>query len=1412
MKIRSHLALVILVTLLPVLVFAGAILVHFDRQTREGNEQRLVETARALSVAVDQQIKIAEALLQSLGSSRHLQDLSLREFDPAAPALLATQRTWDAISLYDASGRRIFDTRPRRATPAPDRKNVETIRFVARTGVPLVAAAPGDQPGLPRIVAAVPVVRDETVAYVLSATLTSKALSDVLARQPLGDDTVCLLLDGRGVAVAASRGGQPLLAAPGLATDLPARLGTSGDGVAATIGAKGRSVYRAFSRSPVTEWTVVLSVPRVVVDAQLRSSLGLLLALAGAAALLGVLAAAYGARRIVVRVATLTSAAAALAAGRRVAVAPSNLMEVNEVVQALEQAGEDLRRHEAATLALASVGRELNERLELGHVTNQIVSAVLGLFHAHRVALYQVEPDGNGLVCVATAGALDPAKWLGQRLPRSAGVSGLALAEARLVTSTNANGNPALTVPEWMREALRNEPPGVVTAVPLRGRGEMLGVLSLGYEAGNVLADSESRLLSAFADQAAVALAHARLFEEAERRRRSAEALGEVGHLLSQSLDPHEVEQRIVDNSRALLGAGAAVLYRLDAETDELIPLAVSGGPAAGGSANAILPAGVARQAVQARHGFVSADVLSDPQVFLPLELRAKTEASDCRSTLAVPLMAQGRVIGALSVGDRMGRTFAIDDIRTARALADQAAVAMVNARLHAEMRERLTQSETMLAVSHQLSGALDVAETMRLVARETARAIGADMVGAFLADPTHSFFRPIAGYHVPKHLLQDFMTHAIPLKGHRALEDAWDTQHAVFSTNTALDPRVDQAVLARFPHRSSIFCPMIVQGEPIGGLFVAWFEQEQTPTPAELRLLEGIGRQAGVAIANTRLVEELKTRQGRLESMLAINAELSRIQPVDSLLVRIAEACGRMLDATSVLFRLVADDELVPHCQWGEATESMASASLKVGEGLAGTVAATGELLVIDDPASDPRVNPLTRESLRRSGVRAFLGVPIKVADQVAGVLTVRTHREEGFSPADVEMARILASQSAIALENSRLYQEIRSSFEQLTNTQKQLVQAQKMGAVGLLAAGVAHDFNNILTVVRGRSQLLLTRLAAGSPERRDIELIDQAAARAVGLTRQLLAVGRKQKLQPKPLDLNALVAGVAPMLRRLIGEHIELVLEPAGGIGQVMADAGQLEQVIINLVENARDAMGDGGSVTIATANRDLEAPLAHGPAEIPPGHYVTFSVADTGCGMDAATLVRIFEPTRLGLSTVHGIVHQSGGHIGIDSIVGRGTRFTIYLARTAAAIDVLGGPTAPALPKGRETVLVVEDDTEVLGLASDILRACGYSVLQSGDPAEAARLAERHRGTIDLLLTDMVMSELAGPALARRIASSHPETRILYMSGDIDASVVVREDGDPAGSFLQKPFTAELLARAVRSALDAIETVVA
>jgi two-component system, cell cycle sensor histidine kinase and response regulator CckA len=601
-----------------------------------------------------------------------------------------------------------------------------------------------------------------------------------------------------------------------------------------------------------------------------------------------------------------------------------------------------------------------------------------------------------------------------------------------------------------------------------------------------------------------------------------------------------------------------------------------------------------------------------------------------------------------------------------------------------------------------------------------------------------------------------------------------------------------------------------------LGGLFAIWFEEERRFTPAELRLVEGLGRQAAIALGNARLVEELTTREARLEALLIVNRELSCIQPVESLLARIAEACGRLFEAHSAAFRVVEGDELVLSATWGTTDESLASGRLRVTESLAGIVATTGEPLIVTDPAADPRVSPARRESLRQLGVRSFLGVPVKLADSVIGVLTVRSVQEDGFSAADLEMAKAFASQAVVALENSRLYQETQGALQELSRTKDQLVQSQKMEAIGQLAGGIAHDFNNLLTVITGRSRLVLARVRAGDPIRRDVELIDQAAERAAALTGQLLAFSRKQVLRPKPLDLNALVGDLAPILRRLIGEHIQLVITAGGELGHVMADPGQLEQVVINLVVNARDAMPHGGTVTIGTQNRPAQHADAHLHGQVPPGHYVALMVQDSGWGMDQGTLDKIFEPffttkppgkgTGLGLSTVYGIVRQSGGDIGVDSTVGRGTTFTIYLPRIDEPADPHEGQAIPApLAQGEATILLVEDDTEVRELASELLKSCGYTVLETGDPLEALVIGERHRGEISLLISDIVMPAMWGPALAAQLRRHH-DLCVLYMSGYTDEMLAAQGTVEPVAPLLRKPFSLEALARAVRDTLVA------
>ncbi len=738
------------------------------------------------------------------------------------------------------------------------------------------------------------------------------------------------------------------------------------------------------------------------------------------------------------------------------------------------------------------------------------------------------------------------------------------------------------------------------------------------------------------------------------------------------------------------------------------------------------------------------------------------------------------------------------------------------NVRLHEEVREKLAHTETLLAVSQAVTSTLDATEMMRRVARETGRVLGADMAGAFLADPEQRFLRPIAGYHVPPHLLGDFMTFTIPLKGHRILEEAWERGQPVSSSDVGADPRVDQWAFRRFSHRSGLFCPMIVQGAPIGGFFAAWFERERRCTPAELQLVEAISRQAGIALANARLVEELKGRQGRLEALLEVTRQLSRIQPVSSLLESIAQACGQLLGTESVGIRLVEGDELVVAGAWGDAKQMMGEPRVKIGESLAGLVAAAGQPLLIEDPGNEPRIIPELREKFRERGYRAWLGIPVKMGEHLIGVLSVRTKQPQGFSAEDVAIATAFASQAAMTLDSSRLYQEASQALDELSQAHDQLAQAQKMEAVGRLAGGIAHDFNNLLTVIMGRSDLLLQELDSADPMRSRIELIRSTADRAAALTRQLLAFSRKQVLQPTVLDLTAVVAGLTPMLQRLIGEDVEFSIVPGPGAGCVLADRGQLEQVLANLVVNARDAMADGGQLTIRTANVELDEAFAAGHREVRPGAYVMLAVSDTGCGMSPEVQARIFEPffttkevgkgTGLGLSTVYGIIRQHEGWIAVESEPGRGSTFKIYLTRKEESGEALTSAAPTETPRGGETILLVEDEAEVRALAREALATKGYRVLEAANGREAIGLAAAEAGPIHLLVTDVVMPGLNGRQVATHLKASHPEARVLYMSGYTDDAIVQHGVLDPGTEFLPKPFTPDALARKVRAVLDA------
>ncbi len=380
----------------------------------------------------------------------------------------------------------------------------------------------------------------------------------------------------------------------------------------------------------------------------------------------------------------------------------------------------------------------------------------------------------------------------------------------------------------------------------------------------------------------------------------------------------------------------------------------------------------------------------------------------------------------------------------------------------------------------------------------------------------------------------------------------------------------------------------------------------------------------------------------------------------------------------------------------------------------------------------------------------------------------------------------------------------------------EERLRQAQRMEAIGTLSGGIAHDFNNLLTIIRGYAHQLLGSRLDTEKARAQVERIDEAAERAATLTSQLLAFSRRQVLQPKIFDLNTLTTGLDQMLRRLIGEHIEMNTAVENGSCLVQADTGQIEQVIMNLVINARDAMPDGGKLTLETANLELGAAYAAKHEEAHPGPYVMLAISDTGVGMDAQTQARIFEPffttkglgkgTGLGLSTAYGIVKQSGGHIGVYSEPGRGSTFKVYLPRVVEDVEPAKKEDLPAVEhRGHETVLVVEDEPQLRELVELMLTSRGYSILTVENPVQAEALSKQYSGPIHLLLTDVVLPGISGREVARQVAAHRPDIKVLFTSGYTPDAIIHHGVLEAGLHFIQKPFTLETLTNKVRAVLN-------
>jgi PAS domain S-box-containing protein len=573
---------------------------------------------------------------------------------------------------------------------------------------------------------------------------------------------------------------------------------------------------------------------------------------------------------------------------------------------------------------------------------------------------------------------------------------------------------------------------------------------------------------------------------------------------------------------------------------------------------------------------------------------------------------------------------------------------------------------------------------------------------------------------------------------------------------------------------------PLKVHDRTIGVIVTQSYTEGVRYGEQERDILAFVSTQVALAIERKRADDALRSAEDRYRAFIAQSTEgiwqfeLERPAPVDLPPHELAE-------------RLLRDGYLA------ECNDAMAQMyGFRSARDIIG--ARLDSLLVRSDPKNIEFLHAFVASKFRLTDVESHErdrdGHPKVFLNNMIGIV------EDG------QMVRAWGTQRDIT-EQRRLEEQIR--------------QAVKVEAVGRLAGGIAHDFNNILTAILGTTQLLQRELGPEAPHYADVEEIRLAAERAADLTRQLLAYSRRQVLAPRVLDLNAVVLGLDHMLQRLIGEDVDLTNTLAPNLTPVRADPGQLEQVIVNLAINARDAMPSGGTLTMETANLEVDDAFARTHPGAAPGSYVRLRVLDTGVGMDAETKAHLFEPffttksvgkgTGLGLATVYGIVKQSGGYIWVDSEPGRGTIFTILLPRTSGTPEPPASTDRPAPPaRGTETILLVEDEEAVRTLSDRALNKLGYSVLAAPSGWDALRVAERHRGPIHLVLTDVVMPGLSGRELVRQLAAVRPGMQVLYISGYSDEAIARHGVLDPGTAFLQKPFTPDRLASKVREVIDA------
>lgn len=873
-------------------------------------------------------------------------------------------------------------------------------------------------------------------------------------------------------------------------------------------------------------------------------------------------------------------------------------------------------------------------------------------------------------------------------------------------------------------------------------------------------------------------------------------ALSEAVRLLIGTLDLSEVLNRLTELVRTHLDVDVVRIWLEEGAPGEFHLKAQAGVTAtpAPHRVQLRLGEGLVGAVMAHRAPLALPDLLADPRI----ENRDWMKAERLVSFLGVPLFVKDEPFGALAMMTRTPRHFTPEEVALAETLAVPAAIAIDNARLYRRAEERAQKLTALSGLTWRITSAPDSEEVFRAIAHAATTLLGAQMAEVWVDDPGAQNLRVVERYGLdPAHhsLVADFCV--LPY-GRGAVGSVFQARTSEYFLDIQGDSRWLNQPLAKAADLHSCAAVPLVTGDHVVGVLLILFGARRQFTPEEQELIGLLAEHAAIAIEKARLLQESRIHQAHLEALLEVSRHLSRVQPLESLLGQIAETCGYLLGADSVAFRLLEGDDLVLTGSWGLADVGFLP-RLKMGESIVGVVASTGEAIILNDPASDPRMLPAHREAHRRLGTHAFLGVPVKVGEQVAGVLSVRTRRPREFSQEDLTLATAFASQAAIALENARLVKSLQQAVDDLKAAQERLVRGETLRAVGELASGMAHHLNNLLAVILGRVQLLLGKTQA--PElRRSLEIVERTTLDGAEVVRRVQGFARVKPIsEPVQVDLNELAQEVLELTQlrwqaeaQVRGIQINASLEP-GPIPTVTGDPASLREVLMNLLLNAIDALPAGGRITIRTWESD---------------GWVRCAVSDTGVGMPEEVRQRALEPffttkgpksTGLGLSVSYGIMRRHGGDLRIESVPNQGTTVTLTLP-VSRTPEPSATEETPETPPAK--IMVIDDEPEVRQMLAEILAGQGHLVSQAADGPEGISRFQEDRH--DLVFTDLGMPGMTGWQVAAAVKALSPETPVVLVTGWVDHPKAASVEAGRVDAVLMKPFQTTEVAATVARAL--------